>query len=236
MRSARAALGFLTVVGGAHAPVPAALGWFPLVGAGLGGLLGLIWIGADRLWPPLLAAVVVVAADLAITGMIHFDGLVDSADGLLPHMDRDRRLAVMRAPDTGAFGVGAGATLLLARVTALSALVPNPLLLVALWCASRSLMAVAANTVPYARDNGLALAFLGGRTFPLAAVGLGTAIAIAWLGHGISGSLSVVLGLFAGGVVVALAYRRLGGFTGDVLGAACVISETVGLVTAAARW
>lgn len=237
MSSARAALGFLTIVGGSRQPVPAALGWFPLVGAVIGGFLGLLWVGADRVWPPLLSAVVVVVvADLFITGMIHFDGLVDSADGLLPHMARTRRLEVMAEPDIGAFGFGAGAVTLLARVAALSAISPKPLLLVAFWCGSRSLMAGVANSVPYARDTGLAQAFLGGRTLPYAAMGIGASGVVAWMSVGSLGVVALLIGLLGGCGVVALARRRLGGFTGDVLGAAGLVAETLALVVAAARW
>ncbi|MDQ4089145.1 MAG: adenosylcobinamide-GDP ribazoletransferase, partial [Actinomycetota bacterium] len=77
----RRALSFLTPLGGPVAPSPAALPWFPVVGAVLGLTLGGVWWLADRLWVAPVAAAVVVAADLALTGMLHFDGLVDSADG-----------------------------------------------------------------------------------------------------------------------------------------------------------
>ena len=76
----------------------------------------------------------VIAADLAVTGMLHFDGLVDSADGLLPPLDGpDRRLEVMADPATGAFGVGVGGGVLLLRWASLASLAPSPALLGALW-------------------------------------------------------------------------------------------------------
>ncbi|HVL07450.1 MAG TPA: adenosylcobinamide-GDP ribazoletransferase [Acidimicrobiales bacterium] len=231
----RRALSFLTPVGGAVAPSPGALAWFPVVGAALGLALGGIWWSADRLWAAPVAAAVVVAADLALTGMLHFDGLVDSADGLLPPLDRARRLEVMADPAAGAFGVGVAVVVLLLRWAALAALAPAPLLLAALWCGSRSVMAVAAGTVPYARPGGLAGAFLDGRRRrgSPAGVVLVLVLAVSAGGDGMVGV--VVLGL-AGAAVVALAARRLGGFTGDVLGAAGMIGETAGLLAAAARW
>ena len=85
---------------------------------------------------------VVVAADLAVTGMLHFDGLVDSADGLLAPMAPDRRLAVMADPGVGAFGLAVGGTVLLVRWVALSSLRPGILLVAGLWCLSRTAMAV----------------------------------------------------------------------------------------------
>jgi adenosylcobinamide-GDP ribazoletransferase len=226
MSGARQAIAFLTPVGGAATPSPKALPWFPVVGAGIGAALGGVWWVAGELWPPLVAAAVVVVADLALTGLLHLDGLADTADGLLPHLPRERRLDVMAAPDVGAFGVGiAGATLLL-RWSALAVLRPDPALLAGLWCGSRTLMATVATTVPYAREEGLATAFLGGLwTWPVAVFGAIVAAVLAgWAAAG------VLVGL----AVVALAKRRIGGFTGDVLGAAGVVGETAGLLVAAA--
>ena len=119
----RGALGFLTVAGGAAAPVPAATAWFPLVGLLVGCTIGVVWWAAALAFPPAVAAGVVVAADLALTGMLHLDGLADSADGLLPPLPRDRRLAFLRSPEVGAFGVAAVVTTLGLRWAALAALV-----------------------------------------------------------------------------------------------------------------
>ena len=231
----RRALAFLTPLGGPVAPSPSALAWFPLVGAVLGLVLGGVWWLADRLWAAPVAAAVVVAADLVLTGMLHFDGLVDSADGLLPPLAADRRLDVMADPAAGAFGVGVAVVVLLLRWASLAALAPAPLLLAALWCGSRLTMAVVARTAPYARPGGLAGAFLepGRRGAPVAGTLLVVVLVVVAGGDGVVGV--VALGLAAGGVV-ALAMRRIGGFTGDVLGAAGVVGETAGLLAAAARW
>jgi adenosylcobinamide-GDP ribazoletransferase len=235
MSGARQAAAFLTPIGGSLAPTPAALAWFPVVGLALGSLLGGLWWGADQLWPPLLAATLVVGADLGLTGMLHADGLADSADGLLPHLEPDRRLAVMSAPDVGAFGATVLGVTLLVRVGALAAIAPAPLLLAGLWCASRSLMAAVATRVHYARPSGLASAFLGGRNvLPFAGLAVAVAVAAGW--RPVAGITAVLGGLLAGAGVVALAVRRVGGFTGDVLGAAGLVLESVGLVIAAARW
>ena len=231
----RRALSFLTPLGGATVPAPAALAWFPAVGAVLGLALGGVWWLADGLWAPPVAAAVVVAADLALTGMLHFDGLVDSADGLLPPLEQGRRLEVMADPAAGAFGVGVAVVVLLLRWASLATLAPAPWLLAALWCGSRLAMAVVAGGMPYARPGGLAGAFLDGgrRRVPVAGVLL--VVVLVALGRGDAVVGIVALGVAAAGVVV-LALRRLGGFTGDVLGAAGVIGETAGLLAAAARW
>ncbi len=233
----RSALSFLTPLGGPATPSAGALPWFPVVGAALGLVLGMAWWAAALVWPPLVAAAVVVVVDLALTGMLHLDGLADSADGLLaPHLDRQRRLAVMADVDTGAFALGAVVSVLLARLVAVAALAPAPLLLAGLWCASRTAMAVGARSLDYARPSGLATPFLGGRAAGLAAGGCILALVLVVGGHGLAGVAALVASLAAAAGVLALGRRRLGGFTGDVLGAAGMVAETAGLVVAAARW
>ena len=231
-----AAVAFLTALGRPTSPDRATLGWFPVVGAALGLALGAAWTLAGRLWPPVVAAGVVVAIDLAVTGMLHLDGLADSADGLLvAGLERDRRLEIMAEPTVGAFAVAVVGVTLLLRTAALTVLAPAPFLLAALWSASRTAMAVAARALPYARPAGLASSFLGGSAVPVAVGGAALALALA-LADGLA-AVGALGGAAVGAVgVVTLARRRLGGFTGDVLGAAGVVAETTGLLVAAARW
>jgi adenosylcobinamide-GDP ribazoletransferase len=232
----RAALGFLTVVGGAAPPDRRAAGWFGLVGALVGAAVGGTWWATDALWPPLVAALLVVGVDAALTGLLHLDGLADSADGLLPPVDRARRLAIMATPDVGAFGVTALVLVLGLRVAAFATLTPDVLLVAGLWAASRAGMALTLVLVPYARPSGTASAFAGRALVPAglaAAVGLGAA---AVARGGAPGAVTALAALAAFVAVVAFAVRRVGGYTGDVLGAAGVIAETAGLIVAAARW
>jgi adenosylcobinamide-GDP ribazoletransferase len=241
---------FLTPLGGARPPAPGALAWFPPVGLALGAGLGAVWWAADGLWPPAMAAAVVVGADLGLTGLLHVDGLVDAADGLLAHgLPRERRLEVMHAPEAGAFGVAAAGAVLLLRWSALASLRPSPPLLGALWCLSRTAMAAIALSLPYARPGGgLATAFLpppaGGAgagagtpsLMPVVAGGLALAVPAAVLWRPVPGLAALAAAALAATGVALAARRRLGGFTGDVLGAAGMLAETAGLVVAAARW
>lgn len=231
----RAAVAFLTVLPAGGSPARSTAAWFPLVGCLVGLVVGGAWRGAGELWGPLLAAAVAVVVDLAITGLLHADGLADSADGLLPHMERARRLEVMRAPDIGAFGVGTLVAVLIMRTAAFGELAPSVGLVVAVWCASRTAMALIPCAMPYAREEGLASAFLG-RAGLVATYGVALAFGVAVAAEGRRGALAVGAALAAAGVVALVARRRLGGFTGDVLGAAGMVGETVGLVAAAVRW
>lgn len=228
------ALGFLTVVAGTHRPDERTLRWFPVVGALLGGALALTWVAADEVWTPAVVAIMVVAVDLALTGMLHVDGLADSADGLLPHLERPRRLEVMRTPDVGAFALAVVPAVLLARWVALATDLVEPLAFVAIWGASRTVMATVPALVPYARPEGLASPFIAGaRHWTLLWLAPAGALLVAT--HGALGLVALVVGLGAATLVIVRARRALGGFTGDVLGATAVVMETAMLLALVAR-
>ena len=120
MTGLAAALSFLTVVGRGRAPSRSSLVWFGPVGLLVGAACGLVRWGAGAWWAAAVAAVLTVGVDLVLTGALHLDGLADSADGLLPHLERDRRLAVMAAPDVGAFAIATVVVALLLRTSTLA--------------------------------------------------------------------------------------------------------------------
>jgi adenosylcobinamide-GDP ribazoletransferase len=237
----RRALSFLTPLGGATEPRPSAVAWFPAVGLLVGLAVGLVWAVAGQLWPPAVAAALALTCDLVLTGFLHVDGLADSADGLLPPLGRaERRLDVMADPHVGAFGAAAVVVVLLTRWTVLASQQVSVPLVAGLWCASRTAMAATVMGLPYARPGGLAAAFRRtegrGGLAVLGGGGVVLAAASAWLGRGTVGLVAVAVALLAAALVVGAAVRRLGGFTGDVLGAAGMVGETAGLLLAAARW
>jgi len=241
----------LTVVGGSSPATASSVPWFPVVGAGLGAVLGVAWWALDELLPPFVAAGGVVAADLALTGMLHLDGWIDSADGLLPHLERDHRLDVMSEPQVGAFGVGSAVVVIALRMAALgssrkTSFGRRVLLLGALWATSRALMGLATLHLPYARQSGMVSDYgarPGGTGAPPApAPTLACVLAILAAAAGLVGwrpraAPAVLAGALASGAgVLALGRRKLGGYTGDVLGAAAVAAETAGLIMAAGKW
>jgi adenosylcobinamide-GDP ribazoletransferase len=232
----RQALGFLTPLGGAATPTPKAVRWFPVVGMLVGVAVGLVWRGGEELWPPAVAAGLAVLADLACTGMLHLDGLVDSGDGLLPHLPRERRLEVMAEPTVGAFGVLVAVVVVLLRFAAFASMDADVWLVAGVWCLSRTLMAVVVTSVPYARDGGLASAFQGSTGSGIALVGTVVSAGLVGAAIGTPAFAVVPAAWAAGSLLVWLGWRRLGGFTGDVVGAAGVVAETVGLLVAAAKW
>ena len=233
----RRAFAFLTMLGGSAEPTPTTFAWFPLVGAVLGLVVGCIWWLTASHGAPALAAAVALAADLALTGLLHVDGLADAGDGLLAPMPRERRLAVMAEPTIGAFGVASVVGVLVLRYAAFASARPAPLLVAALWCASRTAMVTISQVLPYAREGGIVSAFVGGRRWVLVlAIVAGITGSLALSAHcGRHGVLSVLGVLLGAGAVALLAKRRLGGYTGDVLGASGIVGETLGLVLWALR-
>ena len=239
---ARLAIGFLTRLptsaGLALAPRRlAAAAWaFPLAGLLVGGLAATLLLSLDRLGVPPLAALVLVLAFAAwFTRGLHEDGLADLADGIGAG-DRARRLEIMRDSRIGTFGVLALVTAVLLRLASLAAL-PDArdaaLALVAAAVLSRAAMVVLMASLPAARPDGLARH--SGRP-PGAVVASALILALA-LGL-LALSWEIVLGaaVAVGTVTLALhllARRRLGGRTGDVLGAAQQIGEAAFLLVLA---
>jgi adenosylcobinamide-GDP ribazoletransferase len=237
------AVAFLTPFGVASTPNETTLAWFPLVGALVGFAVGGLWWLAAKAWIPLLAGAVAVLADLAMTGLLHFDGLGDSGDGLLAPMTRERRLEVMSDPAIGAFGaVTIGAALIL-RWGSFASLRPDPFVIAGLWCASRTAMIAITECLPYARPSGLVQQFLttdgapGPRAIRRVAVLLGLILSafLVTIHSGAHGASALGAELLAIALIALFSRYRLGGYTGDVLGAAAVVGETIGLVILATR-
>jgi adenosylcobinamide-GDP ribazoletransferase len=124
-------------------------------------------------------------------------------------------------------------------VASLSSVAPAILVIAGLWCASRTTMVVMTQTLPYARPTGLVKDFIAKeaqsgrqRAVVLSALVFGYLLAgaLVLIGHGVRGLGALGAELVAMACVAWFSWRRIGGFTGDVLGAAGVIGETVGLL------
>jgi adenosylcobinamide-GDP ribazoletransferase len=238
------AAGFLTRIpvagaGGGIGGLAEAAWAFPLVGAGVGAIAGLSFLLAQLLglgdWP---AALLAVLAGIVLTGALHEDGLGDTADGLIGGRDRDHALAIMRDSRLGSFGVLAIVFSVLLRTAALTRIgdaVYAGLALIAAHAASRGALPVAMRCMAPARTDGLGVE--AGRPSPpaaIAAVTISVLISLAAFGptRGAIALGAAGAGVFAAGM---LAQRRIGGYTGDVLGAFQQIGEMVVLLTASAR-
>ena len=170
--------------------------------------------------------------------LLHVDGLVDSADGLFPHLPVERRLEVMAEPTRSAPTASPSPpVVLLLRFAALASMAPAVLLVAGAWCGSRTVMAVTARAVPYARPGGgLATAMLGGDWRPVGVYGVVTAVTLGGLGGGWRTAVAVAVGMVAAGGVVLFGRRPLGDSPVTSSEAAGVVGETVALIVAAAKW
>jgi len=242
MESLILAIRFLTVlpVPGREAQGVSALGraawWFPVVGlllgAGLAGALAVL----HALFPPLLASGLLVTGWKAVTGGIHLDGLADVLDGLAGR-DQAQRLAIMRDSRVGVFGA-AGLVLCLLLVIVAVAGLPDPvcgrLLVLAPVVGRVAPLLVAVWLRPATPGKGLGDAFVAGLSrwagplWALGGIALGGALLGPW-GAGIPALAWVAAILCAG-----FAARRLGGITGDVLGAVVELAELGALLAGAA--
>ena len=231
----------------------------PVVGAVLALLASAVpvlvsLVPPDRRTPvliDLLIAAIAVAALALLTRGLHLDGLADTADGLgvkgLDEAVVERRLAVMRAPDVGAFGAITLVLVLLLQVTALAVCVSAGVATAALvlavatgrlgatWCCTAG--------VPSARPEGLGATVAG--TVPR--LGAATVTVVVIVGAVLLGRLggdtdprrsvalasAAVLGLAAGALLLRRCVARFGGITGDVLGAVVEVTTTATLVAVA---
>lgn len=210
---------------------------FPLVGAGLGALVGLIAAGLERPFTPLLAAALAVGIEIVLTGGIHVDALADAADGLGAG-SRERAFEIMREGSIGAFGAGALVIDLLAKTAALTSLLDDERtvwLVLGAWATGRAAPLALAWALPYARasaGSGRVLTDHARRSG--LALGLAVSVAVAIVSAR-SRSPALLGGAATALILVgAAARRRFGGVTGDVLGAAVEVTTTLGLVGAAA--
>lgn len=201
------------------------------------------WLGGLG---PFLSATLAAATLAITTGGLHEDGLADFADGLGAGVDRARMLAIMRDSRIGSYGALALVLALALRIGALATLLDRTGLPAAtglILAAALSRVAALAPMVllPPARSDGLsAAAGRPGRASLILAGLLGLLLALAALALGLGpGGVAamVVLCTLAALGVTALARRRLGGQTGDVIGAcqqAAEIAALLGLVAALA--
>jgi adenosylcobinamide-GDP ribazoletransferase len=229
VREFRAATAFLTrlPLSGDDTAISRTCWAFPLVGAGVGALGGAVFfIGLWLPVPPLVAALVAVAAMIGLTGALHEDGLADTVDGFGGGRDADRKLEIMRDSRIGAFGVLAlilGVGLRAGSVATLAEIALPAWIAAA--AISRAALPVLMAALPLASASGLAA--MAGRPSKLDVfIGSVLAIIIAIFALGVGPGVAVCVTVAAAAFGVAtLAQRQIHGYNGDVLGAAQQIGE-----------
>ncbi|MFT3666767.1 adenosylcobinamide-GDP ribazoletransferase [Piscinibacter sp.] len=221
---------------------------FPLVGALVGAFGAALALAAGALWPPAVAAALAVAGTVWLTAAFHEDGLADTFDALLGAAPRDKALAIMKDSRIGSYGAAALLLGLLLRVLLLAELLARAPLaaaaaFVACHAAGRALAVALMASLPYAREGsqqaGAAVRDVTGFDVAWAVASGVLALALAASVQPAAWPAAVAaVGVLALLLLVLRGWlrRRLGGYTGDTLGAAEQFGELAVLLVFAAPW
>ncbi len=209
--------------------------YFPLVGSVVASGTALVYLAASHLWPAPVAVLLSTAAGIYLTGAFHEDGFADMCDGFGGGLTRERVMEIMKDSRIGTYGaVGAGLLIAL-KCTLLSAMEPAGAIAALLLAHPLSRLAAASLIwkLEYARDEGKAKPLaqhmstgeftIGALCAAIPALYLGALGYLSWLAIG----ASVIGAAGAAAWLGAKCVRRIGGYTGDCLGAVQQVSEVV---------
>jgi len=222
MKGFRAAVGLLTRVPSRPGPeTEKAIPWLPVVGGLVGAIVAIVYIALRDATTPLAAAAVAIGAGALVTGGFHEDGLADTADAFGADVPRERRLEILKDPHHGTYGVLALVVGVVVRTAALAALDGRGALaaLPAAHALSRAAPAIQLWLLPAATPTGLGATYSEpvGRRSGLTAGAVGMVAAMLLLGTWSIGAMAIAA--LAGIAMGWLSLRKIGGITGDVLGA-----------------
>lgn len=214
-----------------------AAAFFPFAGLIIALPIALVWYLSALFLPQTIAAGLAIGLGLLITGGLHEDGFADCADGLGATPDKTRALEIMRDSRIGTYG---GLALILSiglRWAALAALSPIAGALAIIIChtGARSMMTIAMRFSTYAREDGLgkqATDLPHSNFLSAMAIALIIAIILGW--HW--GIIALLFSALTAWVFLKRLEHRLGGYTGDGLGAMEQIAEITILITLAGAW
>jgi adenosylcobinamide-GDP ribazoletransferase len=233
MKRLLAAVQFLTIL-----PLPrglcpderalgGSLPFFPVVGLGIGAAIALMDWGLGFLFPVGVTSVLAVILLIAASGGLHLDGLADTADGFFSSRPRERILDIMRDSRTGPMGVAAIVCVVALKIALIAAVAAPGRAWVLLMTpiAGRCALLIQMALLPSLRPNGLARVFHRNISLGHALWALIFLIATGGLAGGIPGFVAGGVSFLFALIFTAYVRRRIGGLTGDTLGAACEWAE-----------
>ncbi len=235
MRSFLSAVQFLTILRlpGRFSPGDDALHgappYFPVVGL----LIGIVVAAIDRAFgyfvPVSVGSVLAVILLVAASGGLHIDGLADTADGLFSSRPREKMLEIMRDSRTGPMGVLAIVCVVSLKIALLSSL--NVLdrfwTLLLIPTAGRAALVFVMALLPYARQEGLADVFQRRRSRTSLIWPFLLLLLVGGLGGGFRGFVAATASFLFAWLFSLYLKKKIGGYTGDTLGAGCELTELV---------
>lgn len=235
------AISFLTILPLRGKIDPQTLGrsaaYFPAVGL----FLGLILVGLDRLFtgflPRVAADALLLIALIVLTGALHLDGLIDCCDALFGPGDPESRLARLKDPRAGAFGVVGAFCLLLVKYGALLSVNPSikPYSLLAAPALGRWGITYAIYVYPYKEGPGIGRTFKEGTSLAAFTAATVTALGISVASLREIGLMAMLAGWLGTVAVASFVLKRIRGLTGDVYGAINEVVEALVLLVASSR-
>lgn len=205
----------------------------PPVGLVIGGVLAGSWYVLSLVFTLPVTAVLIMVVYIVLTGGLHLDGLGDTFDGLFSGRSRERMLEIMRDSRVGTNAVLAVVSVVLLDTVAVYSLQGKMILPVLLLfpAAGRIGSLVSAGISKYARSGeGLGKSFIDHCGMPHVAVGLALHLLVFYLAAGLYGLIAGFVTALTAFAVTRFFTGRIGGATGDILGAVCEINQTIFLL------
>lgn len=204
--------------------------WFPVVGL----FIGLVLVGANHILSFLnieqfISAIILIVLLVFFTGGIHLDGVADTADALLSRKNKEEMLKIMRDPHIGVMGVVGIICVLLLKISFLSSINSSirPLSLILMCSLSRWAMVFLMYVFPYARNEGKAKVFIEGVNMKIFIFATIAVLLVSVFAGKLIGLIAFVIVLISIYIIGKLISKKLGGITGDVLGAVNELTEII---------
>jgi adenosylcobinamide-GDP ribazoletransferase len=212
--------------------------YFPLVGVLIGVLAAGAFWATSTLMPASIAAMLTLAVTLMITGALHEDGLADCCDGIGGGASREHTLEIMRDSRIGTYGAAGLILSLGLRWAAIASFTAAEGLLglIIAHSLSRAMIPPVLVSAKYARTRGLASSVAEGVSSWEAAFAVMLAVGVALIGGPVAGIAALAAASLGAAVTLMILVRRLGGYTGDGLGAIQQVAEIAVLITLASIW
>jgi adenosylcobinamide-GDP ribazoletransferase len=211
------------------------VGYYPLVGLAIGGVMFGIMNGISRFFSSQVSAAFVLILWVVLTRAIHLDGFLDTCDGLFGGFTPEKRLVIMRDSRVGSFALVGGGVLLISMFSAIES--TNSMLYSLLLAPvfGRWALSFAVIAFPYARSEGMGRVIKDNSHWPQLSLASLTTLVIAWFVGQWIGLIVFGLAVITSFLWLRYVLKLIPGLTGDIYGATCVVIEVLVLVIFSAK-